>query len=302
MAESLPFVAPADTDVVGRAAEAAAVAADRAGVATAELRGPAAMEQAAALVAAVWKSPGSAGQVDPSLLRALQHTGNFVAGAYLGTELMGVSVGFFTAGDGRTMHSHLTCAAPRWQGRGLGFALKLYQRAWALERGVERVTWTFDPLVRRNAYFNLAKLAGEVAEYLPDFYGRMTDGVNAGDRSDRLQLSWPLADEQVVAASEGRPRLAGFEPDGANVLLEEDGDGAPRRLEASGEWLGCRVPGDVVLVRASDPGLALRWRLAVRETLQDALRAGYRVSGFTRSGYYLLSGAGRSGGSGAAGG
>ena len=285
-----------------RAVQVARLAAERAGVTIGELRGTAAMQDAAGLVAEVWKTGDDHGQVDPSLLRALEHTGNFVAGARADDRLVGLSFGFFAAGRSPTLHSHITCAAGDRRGGGLGFALKLYQRGWALERGVDTVTWTFDPLVRRNAYFNLVKLGARAMRFLPDFYGDMADGLNAGDQSDRLLLRWQLDAEHVYAAAEGRPTQRGVEPEPGSVLLEEGADGAPRMLDATGDPLGCRVPRDIVLLRTAAPALALRWRRALRMVLQDALAAGYRVTGFTRSGYYLLSSTPAAGGTAAAGG
>ena len=85
----------------------------------------------------------------------------------------------------------------------MGFALKLHQRAWALSRDVTTITWTFDPLVCRNAYFNVAKLAATPAEYLPDFYGEMDDVINGSDDSDRLLVHWPLAADSGDRACQG---------------------------------------------------------------------------------------------------
>ncbi len=56
--------------------------------------------------------------------------------------------------------------------------MKLHQRAWAIARGIPVIEWTFDPLVARNAYFNIRKLGAMPVEYLPNFYGIMGDGIN----------------------------------------------------------------------------------------------------------------------------
>ena len=68
------------------------------------------------------------------------------------------------------------------------------------------IVWTFDPLVARNAWFNLARLGALPTGYLEDFYGPMTDAINAGMASDRLLLTWRLDDPAVAAACAGRPR------------------------------------------------------------------------------------------------
>ncbi|MEV1175825.1 GNAT family N-acetyltransferase, partial [Nonomuraea sp. NPDC049784] len=135
----------------------------------------------------IWHPEPHNPPVTVELMIGFAHTGNYVAGAYEGGALVGASVGF--RGAGRTLHSHVTGAVI---GRGIGYALKSHQRAWCLERGLDRITWTFDPLVRRNARFNLAKLGAMPEEYLEDFYGDMADAINEGDASDRLLAVWRI--------------------------------------------------------------------------------------------------------------
>src|SRR5262245_30448075 len=147
------------------------------------------MHEAATLLDGIWGT-GDEHVVDPGTMRALAHVGGYVAGAYDGDTLVGASVGFFAA-DGH-LHSHVTGIAAEQQGRGIGRAVKLHQRDWALARGRTAISWTFDPLIARNAYFNLHSLGATVVDYLPDFYGAMDDGVNAGDATDRLYVVWAL--------------------------------------------------------------------------------------------------------------
>ena len=99
-----------------------------------------------------------------------------------------------------------------WSGHfgshGVGFALKQHQRAWGLDRDLSEMTWTFDPLVSRNARFNLTKLGAHASEYAVDFYGPMMGEMNANDQSDRLVAVWPLtSDESAVKAKTARLRL-----------------------------------------------------------------------------------------------
>ncbi|MEV7013173.1 hypothetical protein AB0N02_42270, partial [Streptosporangium sp. NPDC051022] len=150
---------------VGNAARDAVRDAERvagaAGVRIAELSGIGDFEGVRRLFDDIWQSdPGNA-PISVELMRALSHAGNYVAGAYDGERLVGASVAFLAAPVGRALHSHVTGAAA---GRGAGLALKLHQRAWALERGLDRITWTYDPLVRRNAHFNLVKLGARPVE------------------------------------------------------------------------------------------------------------------------------------------
>ena len=182
-------------------------AAAAAGVVIRQLHQPRAPAgRAAAVRAGLAAGRGGPPPVTVGLLRALAHAGAYVVGAFAGTRMVGASAGFFSAPPDPALHSHITGVAPGGQHRGIGFALKVHQRAWALARGVPVVVWTFDPLVARNAWFNLAKLGALPTAYLEDFYGPMTDAINAGMASDRLLLTWRLDDPAVAAACAGRPR------------------------------------------------------------------------------------------------
>jgi len=235
-----------------------------------ELTDIAAHHEVAALLNHVWHAP----VMDASTLHALSHVGNYIAGAYDG-ELVGAAVGFFAV-DGH-LHSHLTAVAPECQGRGIGYALKRHQRDWALARQRTTISWTFDPLLPRNAYFNLHKVGATVTEYLPDFYGPMDDEVNAGDATDRLFVVWHL-NEPVPAAPD---------PAGATAVLAKDGN-EPVGGALQGRHVSVATPHDIERLRVADPALAVRWRMEVRDALTGAMEAGYRITGITRDGQYQL--------------
>jgi predicted GNAT superfamily acetyltransferase len=281
--------------LVAHASSAAEAAARRAGAALAELHEIGELTEVAELFIEVWRTERAEAPCTPALLRALAHSGNYVAGARLAGRMVGASVGFlYPAGHGVGLHSHITGVTDAAQVRGIGFALKQHQRAWALARRVDVVSWTFDPLVRRNAHFNLVKLGAEIVEYLPNFYGRMPDAINAGDESDRCLVSWPLASERAVAASRGpvpEPEVDALRRTGARVLLEEDPAGRPL-IGAPGPpgatALLAQVPDDIVAIRGSDPELARHWRAALRATMGEALGRGLAATGITRSGWYVL--------------
>ncbi|GAA0613353.1 GNAT family N-acetyltransferase [Kribbella sandramycini] len=226
----------------------------------------------------VWHPDPSNPPVTTEMLRALTKAGNYVSGAYDGDELIGACVGFFGAPSERTLHSHVAGVSDRARGRNIGYALKLHQRDWALQRGLIAIEWTFDPLIRRNAYFNLTKLGARPKEYLVDFYGQMRDEINDGDESDRLLVRWQL-DAPVGGASV---------PEATTVLGRGD-DGRPVRSDvpASGQ-AAVAVPIDVETLRGVDFAAAKEWRLAVREVLGGLLADGAQVTGFDRNGWYVL--------------
>ncbi|WP_244409928.1 GNAT family N-acetyltransferase [Streptomyces albofaciens] len=146
-------------------------------------------EAVSLLYAGIWGSEPGSSPISAEVMRALSHAGNYVAGAYEGGRLVGASVAFLGDPIGTGLHSHITGAV---MGRGVGLALKSHQRQWALARRLTRITWTYDPLIRRNAYFNLVKLGARPEEYLTSFYGAMDDAINGGDESDRVLAAWDL--------------------------------------------------------------------------------------------------------------
>jgi predicted GNAT superfamily acetyltransferase len=257
------------------AAVAAAAAAD---VVVGELHRFEERKAAQRLFEAVWRpAEGNPPPVTAELLRALGHAGGYVVGAFAGARMVGASVGFFTAPPEPALHSHITGVAPGVEHHGVGFALKLHQRAWALARGVPLATWTFDPLVARNAWFNLGKLGAVPTAYLEDFYGPMTDAINAGMASDRLLLAWRLDDPAVAAACAGRPRRPAEVPAEAALAVGPDLDPVARATDAAAVTVA--LPPDL---EGLGPDQRRAWRAAVREALGGRLAAGAAVAGFLR--------------------
>ncbi|GAA0741181.1 GNAT family N-acetyltransferase [Dactylosporangium roseum] len=279
-------------DLVQDAWACADEAAGRVDVCVAELSRPADLEDASVLLQRVWRAGHPAEVAAASLLRTYAHSGNYVAGAYRDGHLIGVAAGFFGLPHGHPhLHSYVAGVSPGRLGKGVGFALKQHQRAWTLARGVPEVHWTYDPLILRNAYFNLQKLGAAVTGYLPEFYGAMADGINSGDLSDRLYVVWRLDAPRVAAAAHGSP--AEVSTEGAVPLVAAGPDGAPVESTVDADRVCVAVPEDAEAVRQRDPATALRWRHAVRTALSGRLAAGWRIDGITRDGRYVLE---RSGG------
>ena len=227
---------------------------------------------------AVW---GPEGQPPLNVTRAIHHAGGYVALAERADRVIAASLGF--VGRGATgdmlLHSHITGALPDEVNRGVGYSLKQHQRTWCLERGIETVTWTFDPLVRRNGYFNLTKLGAVATAYHTDFYGSMPDEVNGGDETDRVVATWRLTADHAVDA---------VAPADGVVALEIGADGVPVVRDERGATLLHHVPADYHELRRRDPAAGRAWRAAVRKTMGAALADGYVGTGVTADGWYVL--------------
>jgi predicted GNAT superfamily acetyltransferase len=252
-----------------------------------ELRDQDGLHALARLFAGIWEREGAA-PISSDTLTALAHSGNYVVGARAGDDLDGGLVGWLggTPPGGLLLHSHILGVRPGGQTQGLGFELKQHQRRWCLARGIKLIEWTFDPLVRRNAYFNFTKLGAEASEYLVNFYGPMADGINAGQESDRLLISWRLDSTRAESAAAGRRAVV--EETGGEPILVEGPHGQPSLSQSSAAKKLVKVPDDIVAVRREDPARARAWRQAVREALGGSLGAGYSVTGVTRTGWYVL--------------
>jgi predicted GNAT superfamily acetyltransferase len=215
-----------------------------------------------ALIGRVWVDPAGCPATGTDLLAALAHFGGYVAGAYTTDgELAGGAYGFVGRHhDEAVLHSHTVCVAPGAEHHGIGGALKHHQREWAARHGLAAVTWTFDPLVRRNAYFNLTKLGAVIVDYEIDFYGPLHDDVNAGDETDRVVVAWPV-DERARASAEPHDTR-----DTARVF----------------------VPDDIVALRRTDSARARAHRLRVRGELGARVHDGWRATSMSRDGWYTV--------------
>ena len=272
---------------------------------------------------AVW---GDDLAVPDHLLLASIHGGGLLIGAFEGDEMVGFVFGFPAFDrdeDGLAWrhHSHMLAVVPGKRDAGIGFALKRAQWQWVRQQGLDRITWTFDPLQSRNAYLNIARLGAVASAYLPEYYGEMTDAINAGLPSDRFRVDWWVNSPRVADRLDKSPRrplelgdyfsagaeilnptrlaLSGFpEPPEATWSLSELADSLGSEAPAGPEqppFFLVEIPPQFQSLKDADPDLALRWRLHTREIFQRLLGQGYLVTDFVymrgespRS-FYLLS-------------
>ncbi len=244
------------------------------------------LEQLVDLETQVWQM-AEREAVPVNILHAIAHSGGCVIGAYDGTKLIGFALAII-ARENQIYYlwSHMAAVHPDYQSQGVGFQLKQQQRQWALARGYDTLRWTFDPLLRGNANFNLYRLGAIATVYHVNFYGEMRDGLNAGLASDRLEVTWHLHDARVIAHAQGQfaPHQAVFP---SHFLLRADETGNPVLSTQSTlhpATYGVQIPGDMPRLKQTQPALARTWQLALRDAMQTALAQGYTVVDFMEQG------------------
>lgn len=256
-------------------------AAERSSVTVRDLSGSGELRDLTELFTITWGSSQAAVPVD--LAVAMRHAGGYLGGAFSGTQLAAAGVGFLgrDSADGPVyLHSHAVGVHPRLQGTGVGMAVKMHQRAWALERGFNEIRWTYDPLLIRNASFNVGRLGALPIKYLPDFYGELDDDYNRGDHTDRMVVSWKL-DRPLP----GRPAFGDTEA--TTVIAAQDNAPVVHKIPDD-PLVRIEVPAGYEHLRKDSAGTALRWRLAYREVIPQLLDAGYVVVGWDHPRAYLL--------------
>src|SRR6186997_268982 len=156
--------------MAGEAWERANQAAASAGV---TLQALTSLDDADRLIEVMRQTWGDHDLMPREMVRAIAESGNLPWGAFDGEELVGYVLGWAGVDpeDGLHVHSHMLAALPGRRHAGVGFALKLAQRAMSLDQGIQVVRWTFDPLVARNAHFNLSKLGARCDRFHRNFYG-----------------------------------------------------------------------------------------------------------------------------------
>ena len=239
------------------------------------------------------------------MLMAVVHNGGLGLGAFVGEVLVGFVFGFpglVQTPDGPMLkhHSHILGVHPAWVGKGIGFAIKRAQWQMVRRQGIDRITWTYDPLLGRNAHLNITRLGAVCNTYLRSEYGIMRDGLNAGLPSDRFQVDWWLNTPRVERRLSRRVRpaltLEHYHAAGATLIEahwdEDMTPHPPGNLPVlEGSLLLLEIPTDFMRLKAMNFPLAREWRFYGRELFEAAFAAGYLVTDLIHGdgpSFYLL--------------
>jgi len=259
------------------------------------------IKQVAGVEAETWRmKPGDT--VPDHVLTAVAKNGGVLLGAYDGDQLLGFTLGWLgtinpdeviPAAQQLKLVSHMTGVLDGYRDQRIGYRLKLAQRDWALNQGLDLVTWTYDPLESRNAYLNIHLLGCICKTYYRDYYGEMYDEMNQGIVSDRFRVDWLITGDQVIDRltqnkNSNQKRISIEE-----LLLSELQLLNPARFD-QGEWpspiekttapnkkqILVEIPADIQIIRQEDPELAAAWRDHTREIFEDLFAENYIIFDF----------------------
>ena len=216
----------------------------------------------AQVLTAVW---GGADPIPPDVIIAIIHSGGY---ASLASQIVNGRKQFvggslaLVGNHQRKLHSHVTGVIDAATNTGVGRALKDHQWSWAKENEFSTISWTFDPLVRRNAHFNLIVLGAKVVKYSQNYYGEINDSINAGDQTDRLVVERQV-DGLTVAPS-------------GNFCIADVDD------------LIIQTPLDIISIRNTDRKTATKLRLEQRASFESAFANCFTVQGLTGDGSFVM--------------
>jgi predicted GNAT superfamily acetyltransferase len=198
-------------------------------------------------------------------------TGGQVLGAFERDTMVGFTLAIAGFRDGRPfLHSHMTAVLENYRDRGIGRSLKLFQREDALQRGIQLVEWTFDPLEVKNAYLNFMRLGAIARRYLPNCYGVTTSPLHGGMPTDRLIAEWWLDSPRVINLLNGTAPVV---PDSSSARAE------------------ILIPAEMPKLRRENPAEALRIQTETREHFQQWIAKGYAATAIeitSEGGRYIL--------------
>lgn len=213
--------------------------------------------------------------VPSNVLHPIIQNGGVVLATYDDDQPIGLSIAFPT--NTRILWSHITGIHPDYRNQGIGYQLKYHQRKWAQQHGYKAIHWTFDPLQRRNAHFNINVLGASVAHFHPNFYGQLRDGINAGLPSHRLEVRWPVDTNNKTQIDNH---------DDSQFLLASSSNYEPdlQAFTAYQGSLNIEIPYDINKLKRENTQAAHRWSSAVCDAFAQALLHSYEVIGFITDG------------------
>ena len=261
------------------------------------------LEPCERLQEAVWKF--NKDDIIPSrFMLVLCKHGGFAMGAFDGDSMIGFLFGVPAIHYGQpSQHSHMMAVLPEYRDQNIGFKLKIAQREDALNRNIDLITWTFDPLQSRNAHLNINKLGVIACSYDVNLYGEETSSkLHSGLGTDRLLAEWWLVSDKVKSIIDGQNQevtkiqsaeglnINKTEHNKQGLLIPVESD-----LTLTNDVLLLEIPDNIDKMKDSDIQVARKWRELVQKAFLHYFDAGYYINslhiereGNIRRTYYVL--------------
>lgn len=250
---------------------------------------------------AVWDAPSTV--VYQHMLISFVRNGGSVLGAVREGQVVGFVLSFLGAEDPESdrpamanlkLVSQRMAVLPEYRNTGLGYELKMAQRQHAIDKGIRLITWTFDPLMSRNAHLNIRKLGALVFQYYRDYFGTHESPLVTLHSSDRVLVEWWVTHnrvEQRISGKRGGLTIEQYVLGNAR-LLNPALPGADGLLRPASSFAApenaivlVEIPTNYDQMVERDPGLAMAWRQHSRESLESTLQAGYAITDFVHGTY-----------------
>lgn len=156
------------------------------------------LKQACQLYRGVFGYTGEDESLNPRMLSSLlKHSGSVVGAVDPSGTVLAFAYGWAAVETGDDAHiyhfSQAAVVSSVLQGQGVGRSLKRVQAAMADRYGAERMRWTYDPLLARNAHFNLDVLGARGRWYTPDAQGL--------PGTDRITVEWRFAGDDAPSSA-----------------------------------------------------------------------------------------------------
>ena len=252
------------------------------GIVVRRLSSPSEFQEAEDVQAAVWGVTDSREIVPKHIMIAMHDSGGLALGAFDRRKMVGFAIMMAGYLHGTPyLYSHMTGVVSQYQSKGVGYLLKRKQRDFAMERGFKLIAWTFDPIIAKNAYFNLGKLGAISRNFHANYYGEMRDSINYGWPTDRILAEWhldPAVKAKIDSSKKGGGGYSPIRTKGAEPSLEC----VDWKVDLKAPYVRLRIPGDIVGLKEKNPSQALRWREATREVFTSYFGAGFAAVAVSR--------------------
>jgi predicted GNAT superfamily acetyltransferase len=240
------------------------------------LQDPREFEEAEEVQMSAW-GMGPREATPKEVMIAINDNGGVILGAFDGRKEVGFAITLAANVDGHSyLYSHMTGVRREYQSKGVGYLLKQKQKEIALERGVGMIAWTFDPIISRNAHFNVRKLGAVARTYFVDYYGPMNDSINFGWETDRILCEWYVRPNETKRLRS----LGDTELRDAHVAIHKAGEEPYSRcvdwdVDVTARKVLVDIPSDVTSLKAKNMDEGKRWRIGTREVFRKYFAAGF---------------------------